>query len=112
MGREGRDYWAEQLAEYWDGGLTIREYAELKELPYESLRRWIRLLKDSEPQSKAPLELVEVTEPARGAAGDGSGVGLKLGGIEVVLEKGFDSATLLEVLKLLREAPCSAPAVR
>ena len=35
MGREGRDYWEEQLSEYWDSGLTIQEYSELKELPYE-----------------------------------------------------------------------------
>ena len=43
MGREGRDYWEEQLSEYWDSGLTIQEYSELKELPYESTRRWIRV---------------------------------------------------------------------
>ena len=43
MGREGRDYWAEQLSEYWDSGLTIQEYSELKELTYESTRRWIRV---------------------------------------------------------------------
>ena len=35
MGREGRDYWEAQLLEYWDSGLTIQEYSELKELPYE-----------------------------------------------------------------------------
>ena len=44
MGREGRDYWVEQLSEYWESGLTIQEYSELKELPYESVRRWIRVL--------------------------------------------------------------------
>ena len=38
MGREGRDYWEAQLSEYWDSGLTIQEYSELKELPYESMR--------------------------------------------------------------------------
>lgn len=38
MGREGRDYWEEQLSEYWDSGLTIQEYSELKELPYEILQ--------------------------------------------------------------------------
>ena len=37
MGREGRDYWVEQLAEYWESGLTIQEYSELKELPYEKV---------------------------------------------------------------------------
>ena len=44
MGREGLDYWEAQLSEYWDSGLTIQEYSELKELPYESTRRWIRVL--------------------------------------------------------------------
>ena len=44
MGREGRDYWEAQLSEYWDSGLTIQEYSELKELPYENTRRWIRVL--------------------------------------------------------------------
>ena len=34
MGREGRDSWEEQLSEYWDSGLTIQEYSELKELPF------------------------------------------------------------------------------
>ena len=38
MGREGRDYWEAQLSEYWDSGLTIQEYSELKELSYESKR--------------------------------------------------------------------------
>ena len=39
MGRERRDYWEAQLSEYWNSGLTIQEYSELKELPYESTRR-------------------------------------------------------------------------
>ena len=44
MGREGRDYWEAQLSEYWDSGLTIQEDSELKELPDESTRSWIRVL--------------------------------------------------------------------
>ena len=44
MGREGRDYWETQLSEYWDSCLTIQEYSELKELPYESTHCWSRVL--------------------------------------------------------------------
>ena len=44
MGREGRDYRETQLSEYWDSGLTIQEYSELKELPYESTHCWSRVL--------------------------------------------------------------------
>ena len=61
--RRSRDYWREQLSEYWDGGLTIQEYCELKDLPYESVRRWIGILK-KEREGKSPvsgeLEFVEV----------------------------------------------------
>ena len=44
MGREGRDYWEAQLSEYWDSGLTIQEYSDQKELPYEITHRWIRVV--------------------------------------------------------------------
>ena len=47
--RRSRDYWREQLSEYWDGGLTIQEYCELKDLPYENVRRWIGILKKYAP---------------------------------------------------------------
>ncbi len=42
--KRSRDYWREQLSEYWDGGLTIQEYCELKDLPYKNTRRWIAAL--------------------------------------------------------------------
>ncbi len=57
MGRlETKQYWIEQLAEYWDSGLTIPEYCEIKELSYESTRRWIAALK-KEREGYAPSEL-------------------------------------------------------
>ena len=54
MGREGRDYWVEQLSEYWDSSLTIQKYSDLKELPYESVRRWIRLLQKARGRPNRP----------------------------------------------------------
>ena len=65
--RRGRDYWEEQLSEYWDSGLTIQEYSELKELPYKNTRRWIAALKrDHEGKSNTSGDwgLVEVSLPA------------------------------------------------
>ena len=49
MGREGRDYWEAQLSEYWDSGLTIQEYSELKELPYESKRPASSMVVSAQP---------------------------------------------------------------
>ncbi len=114
MGREGRDYWEAQLSEYWDSGLTIQEYNELKELPYESTRRWIRVLEKarqddvSDPES---LELVEI-KPLQTNANDNSGIRLLIDGIEIAVAKGFDGTTLSEVLNLLKRQSCSASAAR
>ena len=114
MGREGRDYWEAQLSEYWDSGLTIQEYSELKELPYESTRRWIRALEKARQDGvigSASLELVEV-KSLQTDARNGSGIRLLVDGIEIAIEKGFDSTTLSEVLNLLKRRSCSASAAR
>ena len=114
MGREGRDYWVEQLSEYWDSGLTIQEYSELKELPYESTRRWVRLLqkaRQDDTNESESLELVEVT-PSIAGSKNASGIRLLFNGIEIAVEKGFDGATLSEVLNLIGARPCSVSAAR
>jgi hypothetical protein len=112
MGREGRDYWVAQLSEYWESGLTIQEYSELKELPYESARRWIRVLQKGRPDDACEsLELVEIA-PAIPRTGKASGIRLLAGGVEIELEAGFDGATLSEVLNLIGVRPCLASAVR
>jgi hypothetical protein len=114
MGREGREYWELQLTEYWESGLTIQEYSELKDLPYESARRWIRVLqkaRQADAGESESLELVEVA-PSIPSAGNASGIKLAVGGIEIVLEKGFDAGTLSNVLDLIGARPCSASAVR
>ena len=28
--RRSREYWEQELSEYWDSGLTVQEYSELK----------------------------------------------------------------------------------
>ena len=74
---ETKQYWIDQLSEYWDSGLTIQEYCELKEVSYESARRWIALLKkEREGQGTAgeALELVEVAMPPLEVSQSGTGV--------------------------------------
>ncbi|MGN0872502.1 MAG: IS66 family insertion sequence element accessory protein TnpA [Victivallales bacterium] len=76
MGREGRDYWEEQLSEYWDSSLTIQEYSELKELSYESNRCWIRVLQKTRQDGANDSESLEQVEviPLQVKARDGSGI--------------------------------------
>ena len=98
--RRSRDYWREQLSEYWDGGLTIQEYCELKK-------------KEREGKSPASgeLEFVEVPLAAGGARnGSDSGISLHAAGFEIQVTCDFDQATLLNVLTVLRTLACSVSA--
>ena len=72
-GRETRQYWIDQLSEYWESGFTIQEYCELKELSYESARRWIALLKKEREreENRETLVFVEVTLPEDRRKNDG-----------------------------------------
>ena len=112
MGREGRDYWEAQLSEYWDSGLTIQEYSELKELSYESTRRWIRVLQKARQDDASDPESLELVEVKPLDARDSSGIRLLVDGIEIAVAKGFDDTTLSEVSDLLKARSCSASAAR
>ena len=59
----------------------------------------------------ASLELVEA-KPLSADTRNGSGVQLRVDGIEISVEKGFDSTTLSEVLVLLKVRSCSGSAAR
>ncbi len=99
---------------YWDRGLTIQESSELKELPCQSTRRWIRVAQkarqDGASESEAP-ELV-VVKPLPADTRAGNGIWLLVDGIEIVEEKGFDGTTLSEMLNLLKARSCTASADR
>ena len=112
MGRERRDYWEAQLSEYWNSGLTIQEYSELKELPYESTRRWIRVLQKTRLDGAGDSESLELVEVKPLDARDNSGIRLLVDGIEIAVAKGFDDTTLSEVSDLLKARLCSASAAR
>ena len=91
-----------QLSEYWDSGLTVQEYGELKELPHESLRRWIRRLK-KERAGDAKVEFVEVKTPPVPLSTATSGIRLKFGTWEIELASDFVPETLSEVLDVFED---------
>ena len=100
--RRSREYWEQELSEYWDSGLTVQEYSELKELPYESVRRWIRRLKQERP-GVAKVDFVEVKAPSVPISTGASGIRLKFGGWEIELSSDFVPETLSEVLDVFEE---------
>ena len=110
---ETKQYWIDQLSEYWDSGFTIQEYCELKDLSYESARRWISQLKKEragQDQSEEALEFVEVALTQPEVPCLETGIKLYSNGVEVKIEKNFDRMTLSQVLQVLKGLPCSASA--
>lgn len=109
MGREeARQYWVEQLAEYWGSGFSIPEYCELKELSYESARRWVRIFEKergaaSGQAEENAIELIEVKLPQPQTVLERKKVGirLKVKSVDILLEKNFDRSVLSDVLKVL-----------
>ena len=71
MKRGLREYWEEQLSEYRNSGLTIQEYSDLKDLPYET--------KERAPKA-ASLKLVELISLAVGPCATSAGVDIKVRG--------------------------------
>ena len=56
MQRHSRQFWEEQLREYWDSGFTVSEYSELIGQSKWTVQDWIRKL-------KAEHESSEIIEP-------------------------------------------------
>jgi hypothetical protein len=85
---------------------TLIEYSELKELSYELTRRRVRKFEKEREAGTMPveedgMELIEV-KPALTVPGvKSSGVRLKVGAVDIRLEKNFDRSVLSEVLKVL-----------
>ena len=112
---ETKQYWIDQLSEYWNSGFTIQEYCELKDLSYESVRRWISQLKkerEGQNQTAVPLEFVEVTPDSPEVPCSGTGIKLYSNGVEIHLDRKFDGETLKQVLILLKGLQCSVSADR
>ena len=113
MQRHSREYWEEQLREYWDSGFTVSEYGELIGHPRLTVMRWIRKLRSEhesseiiEPEQECPVRMIEVVpkqieEDAEARSRD-SGVQLRIGDMEISLTSGYDREVLRSVLEMLR----------
>ena len=113
MQRHSREYWKEQLREYWGSGFTVSEYSELIGQPHLTVKRWIRDLRSEhesseiiEPEQECPVRMIEIVpkqieEDAEARSRD-SGVQLRIGDMEISLTSGYDREVLRSVLEMLR----------
>ena len=68
MQRHSREYWKEQLREYWGSGFTVSEYSELIGQPHMTVMRWIRKLRSEHESSEIIEPERKMRKPAPGTA--------------------------------------------
>ena len=119
MQRHSREFWKEQLREYWGSGFTVSEYSELIGQPQLTVMRWIRKLRsehesseiiepeqaESDKPSDCPVRMIEIVpqiEKVAEARSQDSGVQLRIGKMEISLTSGYDREVLRSVLEMLR----------
>ena len=113
MQRHSREYWEEQLREYWGSGFTVSEYSELIGQSRWTVQDWIRKLKAEhesseiiEPEQECPVRMIEIVpkqiEEDAEARSQDSGVQLRIGKMEISLTSGYDREVLRSVLEMLR----------
>ena len=120
MQRHSRQFWEEQLREYWDSGFTVSEYSELIGQSKWTVQDWIRKLKaehesseiieaeqsESDRHADCPVRMIEIVpkqiEGDAEARSQDSGVQLRIGGMEISLRSGYDREVLRSVLEMLR----------
>ena len=92
---EKEKFWQEKMAEYEKSGQTVREFCAGNELREVQFFYWRRALKE-QPEKKA-TGFVELVRPA-GENGT-AGVSIRIDDrVRIVLERGFDEATLRSTL--------------
>ena len=102
MGRDVKKekFWREKMAEYEKSGLTVRELCARDDLREVQFYYWRRELKDR--GTKQDAGFVELVRPV----GENGGAGVRIridGGLSIVLECGFDVATLKSALAAVGE---------
>jgi hypothetical protein len=104
--------WAKRVADWQASGLTSTAYCEGREFTAGGLRHWAHRLRKRAAKAEPPAtvrlaRVLRVPTPtvslAAAAAGGRSGVAVRIGGVEVVVERGFDRATLAAVLAVVTE---------
>jgi hypothetical protein len=107
--KASREEWLERVRAWAASGLSCGEFARRRGLNGQTLSWWRwRLRLDGErlepvSKGKAPLALVEVTPALQGVwpRVEAECIELEVGGIQVRVPGGFESATLARVLEVL-----------
>jgi len=98
--------WKARIAEMHGSGLGITEFCRRAGYDRKTMRKWMAVLgRDVQPER---LELVRMeAPPAVPLPCRGAGIRLEAGGVVVRLDRTFDDASLVRVLRAIAEAsPC------
>jgi hypothetical protein len=108
-----QEKWAERIVAWRESGLTSKKFCEGREFSANGLRHWAyKLGQTKRRRRKQAVPIARVvrapapapTEPTASAhAPVGSPIAVELGRARIVVQRGFDRATLAALIDLLAE---------
>jgi len=91
--------WKKRISAYIESKQSVHQWACENNLSVASVQYWKRRFQKEEPNKPLFVELVD--------SNISSGVSLVINKTQIILEKEFDSATLIACICALRTVPCS-----
>jgi hypothetical protein len=101
MARETRETWAKRVEQWERSGLSGAEFAAQRGLKEATLRHWKWQLGHGQRAKSRGAEFIEVVADARALAGEARELEVVVGGVRVVVPKGFDEETLRRLLRVV-----------
>ena len=105
-----REIWTQHVAQWRLSGLTREQYCVRHDLKAASLSWWTREFQGKPAAHAAPSTLAknntQVHMAQVVAPGKSSGIELRLGDVQMRIERGVDASTLRTVFELLKEMRC------
>ncbi len=105
-----REMWIQHVAQWRLSGLTREQYCVRHDLKAGSLSWWTRELRSDPVASVAPTALAKSKTQVHMAqvvvTGKSAGVELRVGDVQIRVERGLDAPTLRTVMEVLKEMRC------
>lgn len=98
------EIWSQRVSQHEASGKSASQWCQENTLCYKSFITWRRRLKNpaASKNQQQPSHFVELLDNASTK----TGVELHVGAVSIILTKGFDLTTLIQVLNLLEKIRC------
>jgi len=98
--KENRELWLQRVEDFHASGLTQAQWCQKQEVSVNTLRYWLRKLKDESTDATPEWIQLNVTDKRVNSATDAS-IKVHIGSFQIDICQGFEQSILLDVIKTL-----------